>query len=375
MKRLAGALLAGLLLVWSLEAIPAFARKYGFSCAVCHAPFPHLKDFGEEFAERGFTIENEPKRATKKTGDPLLLLQRDLPIALRMDLYLAKEGDGESPDFKSPYVLKFLSGGNISKNISYYMYFLLTEEGEIAGLEDAYIAINNLFGLPVALIFGQFRVSDPVKPSELRLTFENYRIYKFKVGLSKVALSYERGIMLLYSTPFGTDLSFELVNGNGLEKGVFDSDSHKNLVARVAQQAGPATAGFMVYWGKEGEETENEVSYIGPDVSVRFGKLHLFFQYLRRKDSNPLFLQSPRSYITKAYLAELLYSPQGEDGRWFITLLYNYIDSEYDPADYHTLSINVNYLIRRNLKWITEITRGIDSREQNRIVTGLVTAF
>ncbi len=375
MKRLTAGLLLGLLISWTLRAIPAFARKYGFSCAVCHAPFPHLKEFGEEFAERGFTIENEPKRATKKTGDPLLLLQRDLPIALRMDLYLVKEGEGTNLDLKAPYVLKFLSGGNISKNISYYMYFLLTEEGKIAGLEDAYIALNNLFGLPVALIFGQFRVSDPVKPSELRLTFENYRIYKFKVGLSKVALSYERGLMLLYSTPFGTNMSFEIVNGNGLEKGVFDSDSHKNLVARIAQQAGPATAGFMVYWGKEGEETVNELSYIGPDLSLRLGKLQLFLQYLRRKDSNPLFLQSPRSYITKALLAELLYSPQGEDGRWFLTLLYNFIDSEYDPADYHTLSINVNYLIRRNLKWITELTMGIDSKEQNRFVTGLITAF
>ena len=32
------------------EAIPAFARQHKISCTTCHAPFPRLKDFGEEFA-------------------------------------------------------------------------------------------------------------------------------------------------------------------------------------------------------------------------------------------------------------------------------------------------------------------------------------
>jgi hypothetical protein len=30
------------------EAIPAFARKYRVSCALCHQPFPRLNAFGEE---------------------------------------------------------------------------------------------------------------------------------------------------------------------------------------------------------------------------------------------------------------------------------------------------------------------------------------
>jgi len=48
-------------------AIPAFARKYRQSCTTCHAPFPRLKPYGEEFAGRGFRMEEgaEPGR-----GDP-----------------------------------------------------------------------------------------------------------------------------------------------------------------------------------------------------------------------------------------------------------------------------------------------------------------
>ncbi|MBI4916736.1 MAG: hypothetical protein HY825_12885, partial [Acidobacteria bacterium] len=69
-------------------AIPAFARKYQLSCSTCHAPFPRLKPYGEEFAARGFRMEDaskEPSRATFDVGDPLLTLSRDLPLAVRFD--------------------------------------------------------------------------------------------------------------------------------------------------------------------------------------------------------------------------------------------------------------------------------------------------
>ena len=40
-------------LVQKAEAIPAFARKYNFSCNVCHVPgFPKLNDFGNLFRDR-----------------------------------------------------------------------------------------------------------------------------------------------------------------------------------------------------------------------------------------------------------------------------------------------------------------------------------
>ncbi len=378
MKKIILSIILSLFASYYLVAIPAFARKYGFSCSVCHAPFPHLKDFGEEFAANGFTIENEPKRAEKKTGDTILHLQRELPIAIRMDLFITGESGAESnPDIKAPYVLKFLSGGNISKNISYYMYFLLTEEGKIEGLEDAYLSFNNIMGAPLSIVLGQFRVSDPIKPSELRLTFENYRIYKFTVGLSRIRLSYERGAMLLYSTKFGTDLSFEVLNGNGFQHGVFDTDKYKTFAGRLSQSYRNITLGILGYWGKEGTEYVNEVTYIGPDITLRLGKFQFFFEYLRRRDSNPLFTPEPVSVSTDAYMGEVIFSPQGENGRWFITLLYNRVNSEYEPAEYNTLTFNINYLIRRNLKLILEYTRalGDTALPANRFVAGFITAF
>ena len=47
------ALQAGALWLAGLQpaaAMPEFARRYNMSCAACHAAFPRLNKFGEEFA-------------------------------------------------------------------------------------------------------------------------------------------------------------------------------------------------------------------------------------------------------------------------------------------------------------------------------------
>ncbi|NMB81505.1 MAG: hypothetical protein GYA14_06775, partial [Ignavibacteria bacterium] len=101
------------------SAIPAFARKYNMTCQTCHSPFPKLKPYGEEFAANGFQLpDKEPARYFKKTGDDLLLLMREIPIALRFELFGQYENSRDvNPDLRTPYILKFMSGGNIYKDI------------------------------------------------------------------------------------------------------------------------------------------------------------------------------------------------------------------------------------------------------------------
>src|SRR5687768_15825786 len=79
--------------------IPAFARKYGVSCATCHMPVPRLNAVGEAFAANGFEFApGTETRDTVATGDPLLRLQRNLPLAIRYDAYLtslSKRNNGQ----------------------------------------------------------------------------------------------------------------------------------------------------------------------------------------------------------------------------------------------------------------------------------------
>jgi len=39
-------------------AIPAFARKYGVACSVCHEVWPRLNDFGQRFRDNGYRMKN-----------------------------------------------------------------------------------------------------------------------------------------------------------------------------------------------------------------------------------------------------------------------------------------------------------------------------
>ncbi len=88
------------------DAIPAFARKYQISCSTCHAPFPRLKPYGEEFAARGFRMADpaeEPARAEHDVGDPLLKLPRELPLAVRLEGHASYEENADAEGtFETP---------------------------------------------------------------------------------------------------------------------------------------------------------------------------------------------------------------------------------------------------------------------------------
>ena len=218
------------------RAIPAFARKYQMSCTTCHAPFPRLKAFGEEFAARGFRMDDpskEPARAVIDTGDPLLRLVREFPVAARIDGFAAWKQDAVAEtDVEWPWSAKVLSGGPISAKASYYVYAII-EKGESLKLEDAWVQFNRIWDWPVDVQIGQFQVCDPVFKRELRLEREDYRIFGTRVGEAVVNLTYDRGVYVIGHAPRSVDLMVAVVNGNGIGEASadddFDGDNFKNV--------------------------------------------------------------------------------------------------------------------------------------------------
>lgn len=383
------------------EAIPAFARRYKISCTTCHAPIPKLKAYGDEFAGNGFVIpEDEKERDYVSAGDSLLWLNRTFPVAARFDAYGVY--DSKSPvenDLQLPWGVKLLSGGNLYKNIGYYFYFYLSERGEVAGIEDAYIHFNNIFKTNLDVMVGQFQTSDPLLKRELRLTFEDYIFYTKRVGFSKINLTYDRGIMLPFSIDkTGTDLVGMMVNGAGIgdagEDRKFDDDKFKNYGLRINQAIGEiASIGAFVYYGRERVTdtlgvNDNEVTYIGPDVNLNIGKFEFTGQYLLRKDTNPLFIPNAESKNTSGIIGEVIFAPQKDRSRYYFTFLYNWVDSDLEEEDfaplepyfdfeslqYHTATLSWTFLLARNLRFIVELTRDIEL-EANRGVLGIVSAF
>lgn len=365
------------------DAIPAFARKYRVSCSMCHVAAPKLKPYGESFAGNGFVLPDgeEPKRSTIDTGDPALLLMRSLPLAVRFDGYLqAQNHETVDADIQTPYGVKLLSGGRIARSVSYYFYFYIFERGEVAGLEDAYLHFNNLGGIEFDIMAGQFQVSDPLFKRELRLTFADYLIYRTRPGDSLADLTYDRGLMLTYSFGFGLDMFGQIVNGNGIpaaENRIFDLDTDKAYSLRASQSLGPVRIGAFGYYNTETtrEEIANELWYGGADATLGGEKWEFNVQYLHREDSNPYFTATDSVETTiDGGFAEFLVMPKGDQSKWIVIALYNFIDGSGDDYDLNSATLSLNHVAARNLRFILEYTQDIDN-DKASVTFGAMAAF
>ena len=387
---LAGVLLASAVTPAFAGHIPAFARRYGVSCALCHNPVPALTPFGEQFAANGNRMApGEEPIDTIGTGDDLLALPRSVPLAVRLDAYVQSYANGRAvTEFQAPYSLKVLSGGSLSKSLSYYFYAFLFERGEVGGVEDAYLYANDIGGAPVDVMVGQFQVSDPMFKRELRLSFEDYAVYRARLGDVPSDLTYDRG-MLATADVAGFTLSGQIVNGNGRgaagDDRHFDSDAGKTFALHATRDiTSGLRLGAFGYTGRTTSEAVNDVTHmLGADATLSHGPFELNVQYLHRSDSRPFYVAEDSTANLDGGFAELLVRPAGS--RWHGFALYNLIDADRPvlsvrvggPAlveRYETLSGGIGYLLRRNVRVTGEMTYDV-SQEEARWTLGVVSAF
>lgn len=370
------------LLAADARAIPAFARRYALSCNACHDAIPKLKPFGEEFAANGYQLaDREAADFTTGTGDDLLLLMRELPLAIRFEGFLRwQPQSAHRSDIQVPYLMKIISGGSIASNLSYYFYFFFGEEGRVTGLEDAYLIFHNLFNSTLSVTVGQFQVSDPMFKRELRFESEDYRIYDAKIGKSSAKLTYDRGVMVNYALPSHTQFAAAVVNGSGIGEtdavGGFDNDRYKNLFLRASQQIGGILrVGGMGYYGREEQgNIRNTLRMGGVDVSLTLAPLEFNLQYLERADDNPDFLADPAQIHTRGGFAELIYTPGGGESRWRIAALYNRLACDLDNRREQTVTGHLSWLLARNFRIAGEYTYDLEEKA-NSLSLGFVTAF
>ena len=366
--------------------IPAFARKYGVSCAMCHDPIPKLNPYGEQFLANGLTLAPGDTTGTTSAGDPLLMMNSTFPIAMRLDAYMrAQGGNNVRTDFQTPYVVKLLSGGPLARNVSYYIYWVVVEDGGLGPLEDANVTFSNLLGAPLSVTAGQFQIIDPVWKRELRITVEDYAILKQSPGASTANLTYDRGVLLSVEPTATTSVFAELVNGNGIDaagtNGTFDEDSPKTGFLAVTQELGAFRFSLLGYYGNQeftptgGAAITNRTRMVGPAVQARFGAIDIGAQYLYRDDSDPDFAGfAPTEVTTRGGFAEVNWWPSGRSGRWLVTGLYNSLNSSTPGLDYETGSMNLSWLYGRNLRLASEFTYDLVA-ERGSLALGLVTAF
>jgi hypothetical protein len=371
--------------------IPVFARRYKVSCQLCHNPVPALTAFGEQFAGNGFRMSaNEPPRDTLNTGDDLLWLPRELPLAFRLDAYAqAYAGGNVATDFQGPYTLKVLGSGAINRKLSWYIYALLLERGEYGGVEDAYIAVNDVGGKEFDLMVGQFQLSDPLFKRELRLMFEDYAVYRARIGEEPLTLTYDRGVLAMADLA-GFTVAGLVANGNGIGAAEsdrqFDDGPGKTTMLHVTRDLadGVRLGGFGLYGRNRSNGIRNKTTMLGADATLGRGALELKLQYIHRRDDDPTFLGTgPTLVKTDGGFAELLVRPAGS--RWYGFGLYNLVKADRPYLDvrlggpagiarYETATAGFGYLVMRNFRISAEGTWDMEV-EKTRWSFGIVTAF
>jgi hypothetical protein len=117
----------------------------------------------------------------------------------------------------------------------------------------------------------------------------------------------------------------------------------------------------------------------GPDLVFNHDdKFVVSLQYVRRTDSE-VFRESDGSKMTDVFthggLAEVIFSPKGDMSKWYLTGLFNWVDSDFDEIDYTGATLHAGYLVRRNLRVVTEFTYKFNGPSYGKVNMGFVSAF
>jgi hypothetical protein len=110
-------LLCEVISISDCPAIPAFARKSGFNCSMCHSGYPKLNDFGQRFRDNGYQIPGQ-------SGKEQTVLETAPPISMRLPLghttYNTEAGTSQSFNL---YSLDLLASGVLLKNVSFLLIY------------------------------------------------------------------------------------------------------------------------------------------------------------------------------------------------------------------------------------------------------------
>lgn len=152
----------------SVEAIPAFARKYSLNCTACHTAPPRLNTFGERFLENGYQLpgtEDGGITGKKNLGDLSLDdFANYTGVRLRGNVLRGHQFKQQNPpaaeagvvqnnvELGFPEIFSLFTAGSLTKNIGFFAELESNLEESSTGIERAFVTFNNLGGTNVANI-------------------------------------------------------------------------------------------------------------------------------------------------------------------------------------------------------------------------------
>jgi hypothetical protein len=357
-------LFAALLLVPErADSIPAFARKHGFNCNMCHTAYPKLNDFGQRFRANGYQIPGQEGKEKNVFDTPP-------PIALRTTAGAAGYVRDELAAWGFELGgLDMLGAGVLHRNVSFlFIYTPRIDEpsadftgsaggnnpSQLGGLESASIVLSNVVQDMLSVRFGRFEPNyHPFSSKRTYYLRTPYEVYAFpSPGCPFVFDDNQIGIELTGHARCGGNYALGVVNGTGASP---DNNKSKDAYLTVAKtfgrgegQSAGQRIGLFGYYGRtplivpgsitspggEADGTRNTPFYrVGAHASLNWRTMNLQVMYMNAVDDQDLNpLRPAEDYEYDGGLAQLDCAALANN-RLVTSLLYNWVNPpDYDDA-------------------------------------------
>jgi hypothetical protein len=247
------------------QAIPEFARKYGFNCMMCHTSFPRLNDFGQRYRDNGYQLPDQE-------GKEKTVFDQSIPVSMRLSLgnttYNNQSGTTNSFNL---YGFDFLAAGVLHKNISFLLIYtprvdlptrdysgpntLSINPLQQGSLESVSLIFSNVVKDALNLRVGRFEPAYHVFSSKRSYyLFQPYEIYNLTTPNNMYSFNENQiGIEATGHFDFGFKYAAGIVNGTGGNSdNNMNKDVYLNMTQTIGKGAGQTTGqriGLFGYYG------------------------------------------------------------------------------------------------------------------------------
>ena len=297
--------------------IPAFARKYGFNCQMCHVAWPRLNDFGQKFRANGYQIPGA------ENAEKTILEMPTIPLSLRTqagytsDSFSPNGAEDETSQFQVNG-LDVFSGGGLGMNKGFFLAYLpqisgsSTVEAQDAEMEQANVIFSRLGSTWLNGRVGKFEGAQVAFSALRSITNSSYEIYDFNgsPGVSAAGTTGSLNTFSLSNTNTGIELTgwgrqpwqYALGFASGSPENGQD-DTPADFYARGAYVIGPGFGqtsgqrlGLTGYFGKAqpaGGGSRHSFNRLGFDVNLNKSPYNAQFLWISGRDDREFNVFDP----------------------------------------------------------------------------------
>jgi len=275
------------------QAIPEFARKYGFNCNMCHTGFTKLNDFGQRFRDNGYQIPGQQ-------GKEKNVFEGGIPLSLRTSFgYTSYNADKSTASSFNLFGFDLLAAGVLHKNVSFLLIYtpridipstsylgsdsLNSNASQTGSLESVSLVFSNIIQDVLNIRIGRFEPGNHVFSSKRSYyLMQPYEIYTMTTPNNSYGFNdNQMGIEATGHFRSGFKYAAGCVNGNG---GNPDNNNNKDIYLNVSQTIGKGDGqsagqrvGLFGYYGWQPLTLPGKV--IGPTGNTDGTNNKTFYRY------------------------------------------------------------------------------------------------